>query len=80
MMKRDLDPGAIRPMLALPQAPSVLSRAGWSAIALAVVVVGVVVPLLNLAVPADSAFHLSDYAVQLTARSCAMPSRRSRWT
>jgi urea transport system permease protein len=39
-----------------------------TAIALAVVVVGVVVPLLNLAVPADSVFHLSDYAVQLIGK------------
>jgi urea transport system permease protein len=38
------------------------------AVLAAVVVVMVVVPVLNLAVPATSAFHLSDYAVQLIAK------------
>ena len=38
------------------------------------VVVRAVVPVLNLLVPAGSAFHLSDYAVPLSARSCATRS------
>ncbi len=40
----------------------------WAAIAAAALVVMVVVPVLNLALPASSAFHLSDYAVQLIAK------------
>jgi len=68
MMKRDLDPGAIRPMLALPQAPSVLSRAGWSAFVVALLAVCALAPLLNLVVPQGSVFHMSDYAVALTGK------------
>ena len=40
----------------------------------------VLVPLLNLAVPAGSALHLPDYSVALSARSCATRSWRWRWT
>jgi urea transport system permease protein len=40
----------------------------WAAISMVALVVMVVVPTLNLAVPASSAFHLSDYAVQLIAK------------
>ena len=68
MMKRDLDPGAIRPMLALPQAPSVLSRAGWSAFVVALLAVCALAPLLNLVVPQGSVLHMSDYAVALTGK------------
>jgi urea transport system permease protein len=45
-----------------------LSLKSWGAVAFALLVVAVVVPVLNLAVPADSAFHASDYAVQLVAK------------
>jgi urea transport system permease protein len=58
---RAITPGALQ-----PNAPRNLRE--WGAIALAVVVVGVVVPLLNLAVPANSALHLSDYGVQLVGK------------
>jgi urea transport system permease protein len=48
---------------------SLWERAGVRAgITLALLLVAVIVPLLNLAVPPTSAFHLSDYAVQLTAK------------
>ena len=40
----------------------------WSGIAVALLVVGVVVPVVNLLVPETSALHLSDYAVQLVAK------------
>ena len=40
----------------------------WGAVLGAIVVVAVLVPVLNLAVPADSVFHLSDYAVQLVGK------------
>jgi urea transport system permease protein len=45
-----------------------LSLKSWGAVALALLVVAVVVPVLNLGVPAGSTFHASDYAVQLVAK------------
>ena len=45
-----------------------LSRAGWSAFLLALVLVCAVAPVLNLLVPAGSVFHLSDYAVSLIGK------------
>jgi urea transport system permease protein len=47
---------------------SVLSRTGWTAFVLALLVVCGVAPLLNLVVPAGSVLHMSDYAVALCAR------------
>jgi urea transport system permease protein len=51
-------------------APShgLLTGKSWSAVFGAVVVVAVLVPTLNLLVPDGSAFHLSDYAVQLVGK------------
>jgi urea transport system permease protein len=46
----------------------VLTGRRWGAVLGAIVVVAVLVPVLNLAVPAGSAFHLSDYAVQLVGK------------
>jgi urea transport system permease protein len=40
----------------------------WSGFLLALVAVGVLAPILNLVVPADSVFHLSDYAVALVGK------------
>jgi len=45
-----------------------LSVKSWGAVALALIVVAVVVPVLNLVVPDGSAFHLSEYAVQLVGK------------
>jgi len=45
-----------------------LSVKSWGAVALALVVVAVLMPVLNLLVPAGSALHASDYAVQLVAK------------
>ena len=45
-----------------------LGTKGWAAVMAAVVLVTTLVPILNLMVPADSVFHLSDYAVGLTAK------------
>jgi len=45
-----------------------LSGKSWGAVVLALIVVAVIVPLLNLVVPAGSALHASDYAVQLVAK------------
>ena len=45
-----------------------LSSKAWSAVFAALIVVAVLVPVLNLMTPADSALHLSDYSVQLIAK------------
>jgi len=42
--------------------------AHWGGIVLALLVVCLLVPVLNLVVPAGNVFHLSDYAVQLVAK------------
>jgi len=47
---------------------SALGAKGWSSVMLAIIVVCLLVPVLNLAVPVDSPFHLSDYAVGLVAK------------
>jgi len=47
---------------------SALGPKGWTALMAAVITVMVLAPLLNLVVPADSAFHLSDYAVALIGK------------
>ena len=47
---------------------SALGAKGWSSVMVAIIVVCLLVPLLNLMVPVDSAFHLSDYAVGLIAK------------
>ena len=41
---------------------------GWTGVTIALAVVAVIVPIANLLVPAGSAFHLSEYAVQLVAK------------
>ena len=45
-----------------------LSARSWSAVFAALVVVAVLVPVLNLAVPDGSAFHMSDFCVQLVGK------------
>ncbi|TFZ05104.1 urea ABC transporter permease subunit UrtC [Ramlibacter henchirensis] len=52
----------------MPQRAPLLTKTGWTAFLLALILVCAVAPILNLAVPADSAFHMGDYAVALTAR------------
>ena len=47
---------------------SALGAQGWTAVAAAVITVMVLAPVLNMVVPADSAFHLSDYAVALIGK------------
>lgn len=49
----------------VPRRGLLLGPKGWAAVLAAALSVGVLVPLLNLAVPADSAWHLSDYYVSL---------------
>ena len=61
---------AVLPASALPRAArrGLLGASGWTGVSIALLAVAVVAPVLNLAVPADSAFHMSDYAVQLVGK------------
>ena len=52
----------------LPTRRPLLTGRGWSAFAVALIVICAVAPMLNLLVPAGSVFHLSDYAVALLGR------------
>ena len=52
----------------LPAPAPLLTRCGWSAFIVALIVVCAVAPVLNLWVPAGSALHLSDYAVALLGK------------
>jgi urea transport system permease protein len=52
----------------LPQKPPVLSGKGWGTFILALLLVCALAPALNLLVPKESLFHMSDFAVALTAK------------
>ncbi len=54
--------------LQLPEAPALLGTKGWILFLAAFITVCAVVPVLNLLVPADSVFHMSDYAVALVGK------------
>jgi urea transport system permease protein len=54
--------------VSLPAPAPLLSRSGWTAFIVALIVVCAVAPVLNLLVPAGSVFHLSDYAVALLGK------------
>ena len=54
--------------ISLPAPAPLLSRTGWSAFIVALVVVCAVAPLLNIVVPQGSPFHMSDYAVALVGK------------
>ena len=56
------------PNIQLPAPAPLLTRGGWSAFIVALIVVCAVAPVLNLWVPAGSLFHLSDYAVALLGK------------
>ena len=55
------------PMAAQPRG-MLLGIRGWTGVTIALAIVAVLVPIGNLLVPADSVFHISDFAVQLTAK------------
>ncbi len=65
-MSAVLKPSLLSPAVTVPH--SALGAKGWSSVMVAIIVVCLLVPLLNLMVPVDSAFHLSDYAVGLIAK------------
>ena len=56
------------PTIHLPAPAPLLTRGGWSAFFIALIVVCAVAPVLNLWVPAGSALHMSDYAVALLGK------------
>ncbi len=55
-------------VIQLPAPAPLLTRGGWSAFIVALIVVCAVAPVLNLWVPSGSVFHLSDYAVGLLGK------------
>jgi urea transport system permease protein len=54
--------------VAAPRRATLLGAKGWLGVLGALAVVAVLVPVLNLAVPAGSALHVSDYAVALVGK------------
>jgi urea transport system permease protein len=54
--------------LQLPKAPALLGTKGWLFFLTALITICMVVPVLNLWVPADSVLHMSDYAVALVGK------------
>jgi urea transport system permease protein len=53
--------------MTIPAHP-LMSKTGWSAWVLFALIVAVLVPVLNLALPADNPLHLSDYMVSLVGK------------
>lgn len=56
------------PALVLPNPAPLLGRAGWQAFIVALLLVCAVAPVLNLLVPKDNLFHLSDFSVSLLGK------------
>jgi urea transport system permease protein len=56
------------PPIELPKRAPILTGTGWSAFIVALITVCAIAPLLNLALPAGSMFHMSDYAVALVGK------------
>ena len=54
--------------LELPKTAPLLSRTGWAAFLVALIVVCMLAPLLNIVVPESSVFHLSDFAISLIGK------------
>ncbi|MBC7648920.1 MAG: urea ABC transporter permease subunit UrtC [Vitreoscilla sp.] len=54
--------------LNLPAREPLLSRTGWAAFLVALIIVCALAPVLNLVVPDGSAFHLSDFAISLIGK------------
>ncbi len=54
--------------LELPEAAPLMSRMGWAAFLVALIIVCALAPLLNLVVPDGSVFHLSDFAISLVGK------------
>ncbi|MEI6734103.1 MAG: urea ABC transporter permease subunit UrtC, partial [Comamonadaceae bacterium] len=54
--------------IALPAKGPVLTGRGWTALVVALLLVCALAPVLNLLLPKESLFHLSDYAVALVGK------------
>jgi len=54
--------------LNLPAREPLLSRTGWAAFLVALIIVCALTPVLNLVVPDGSKFHLSDFAISLIGK------------
>ncbi|RZL83932.1 MAG: urea ABC transporter permease subunit UrtC, partial [Variovorax sp.] len=52
----------------LPSRGPLLSGKGWTAFFVALIVLCALAPMLNLLVPRDSMFYMSDYAVALVGK------------
>jgi urea transport system permease protein len=59
---------AVAQPLALPARAGLLTRTGWAAFLLALILICAVAPVLNLMVPAGHPLHMSDYAVGLVGK------------
>ena len=58
---------AVLPLPAV-HGPHLLSLRAWSGVLVAVLAIGVLMPLLNLLVPAGHVLHISDYMVSLVGK------------
>ncbi len=56
------------PPLELPKPAPLMSRSGWAAFLVALTIVCMLAPVLNLVVPEGSVFHLSDFAISLIGK------------
>ncbi|WP_394790926.1 urea ABC transporter permease subunit UrtC [Rhodoferax sp.] len=56
------------PKVILPIKGPLLTRSGWSSFIVALILVCAVAPVLNLVIPADSIWHMSDYAIALVGK------------
>ena len=61
-------PTPVKPDFKLPTKGPLMTRSGWSAYITAVIVVCALAAVLNLVVPQDSIFHLSDFYVALLGK------------
>jgi urea transport system permease protein len=58
----------MNPPLELPAPEPLLSRSGWAAFLVALIIVCMLAPVLNLVVPEGSVFHMSDFAISLIGK------------
>ena len=67
-MTHPVPTSAVKPGFKLPAKGPLMTRSGWSAYITAVIVVCALAPVLNLMVPQDSIFHMSDFYVGLLGK------------
>ncbi len=69
-MRRDPFMTATTSSLSLPERPALLSRGGWLAVLAALTVACVLLPALNLLVPAGHPLHVDGYWISLLGKFC----------